>query len=712
MTGNVDAAPVRGREIHLREHWRTVWQRRWAVAIVFLMVVGSVGLYSFMSPPVYEATATVEVQPQARRFAPGQDVSGIGANSYGWFAEEKYQNTQVEIIRSRSVSERAFERLGLARDPRFAGAKDPVGALRSMIRVIPRRETGLIEISVRSGNPDDAARCVNAFADIFVERNLQRAKDNAKQALDSVTSLMDPLRGQLTKVEEKRFDVLRETESYSPETQQEIARQRLTKLNDGLNATQLNAAQLKTLLDKIEQIQGGQGDPMSIPQLAKDEAIQRLGTDKAGLERDFEAVKVTYRPGAPAYQEAESRLEKIKQRIRDQVAVHLGGIRNEYELALSNERNLRAEIQAAEQQAFQAGVATSKYDVARTDAATTKAMYDVIAKTLNEVSVNAQLVANNITLLDRAIPPIYPVAPNKKLNLVLGSLIGMFLGIAAAFFMDYLDNTFHRPEDIERLLGLNTLAIVPRFDREQGGSAVLKEAYQTLRTALIFLSKNRERKIVLLTSTAPQEGKSSTTAQLGRALASAGDRVLLVDCDLRRPTQHVHLGLTRDNGLTDFLAAPQPFMNWRAYIKSAGSENLQVITCGPIPPNPPELLGSERFKRFLAEAREAFDWVLLDSPPAVSLADATLLAESADVTLLVIRHNHTDRDLVARTLQQLRRVGANVAGVILNNVDLDRAYGKEYAYAGYYYAEGSKDTRRGKAKPPAKGVGTGAGAGV
>ncbi len=700
------------RAIHLREHWRVVWQRRWFVITVFVLVVGLVGVYSFLTPPVYEATATVEVQPQARRLAPGQDVSGIGAGSYGWFAEEKYQNTQVEIIRSRSVAERAFETLGLKNDPRFVKAKDPVGSLRSMVHVVPRRETGLIEISMRSGDPNDAARSVNAFADIFVERNLQRAKDNADQALQSIRSLMTPLRKDLTEVEARRFDVLKQTESYSPETQQEIIRQRLSKLNEGLNTTQMEAGRLKTLLDKILQIQDGQGDPMSIPELAKDEALQKLGSDRVGLERDFEAVKVTYRPGAPAYQEAETRLEKIKQRIRDQVAAHLDGIRNAYDLAVSNERNIRTDIKGAEQQAFQAGVATSQYDVARTEASTSKAMYEVIAKTLNEVSVNSQLVANNIAVLDHAIAPIFPVAPNKRLNLVLGVLIGAFLGIATAFFLDYLDNTFHRPEDIEKALQLNTLAIVPRFDPAQAGSPVLKEAYQTLRTALIFLSKNRERKVVLLTSTAPQEGKSSTTAQLGRALASAGDRVLLVDCDLRRPTQHVHLALDRDNGLTDFLAAPQPFMNWRSYVKIAGSENLHVITCGPIPPNPPELLGSDRFKRFLTEARDAYDWVLLDSPPAMSLSDASLLAGLADVVLLVVRHNHTDRDMVGRTLQQLRRVGANVAGVILNNVDLDRAYGKEYAYAGYYYTDGGKQSPRGKGKASAKGVGTGAGAGV
>jgi capsular exopolysaccharide synthesis family protein len=710
MSGTLSAGQAPAREIHLREHWRVVWQRRWAVASVFLFVVGVVALYSFLAPRVYEATATVEVQPQARRYTPGQDVSGIGVGSYGWFAEEKYQNTQVEIIRSRTVAEKAFASLGLKNDPRFAQAKDPVAVLRSMIEVVPRRETGLIEISVRSGDPEEAARIVNAFAEIFVARNMQLAQDNAEQALDAIRAQLVPLRDRLNEVEGKRFDVLRETESYSPETQQEILKQRLSKLNDNLNTTQLEVSRLRTLLDRVQQIQDGQGDPMSLPELAKDEVLQRLGTDKAGLERDFEAVKVTYRPGAPPYQEAESRVEKIKQRIRDQIAVHLSGLRNEYELQVANERNMRADIKTSEGQALQAGVAMSKYDVARMDASTAKAMYDVIAKTLNEVMVNSQLVANNINLLDHAIPPIYPVAPNKKLNLALGTFIGLFLGIAMAFFLDYLDNTFHRPEDIERNLQLNTLAIVPRFDKAQAGSAVLKEAYQTLRTALIFLSKNRERKVVLLTSTAPQEGKSSTTAQLGRALASAGDRVLLVDCDLRRPTQHIHLELARDNGLTDFLAAPQPFMNWRAYLKTAGTENLQVVTCGPIPPNPPELLGSDRFKRFLAEARDAYDWVLIDSPPAASLSDATLLAGLADVVLLVIRHNHTDRDLVGRTLQQLRRVGANVAGAILNNVDLDRAYGKEYAYAGYYYAEGSTASRKRKSARPATGVGTGTGA--
>jgi capsular exopolysaccharide synthesis family protein len=705
MSSVAEPIVLETKELHLRDHWRVISQRRWAVISVFMFVVAIAALYSFLAAPVYEATATVEVQPQARRLSPGQDVSGIGAAGYGWFAEEKYQNTQVEIVRSRAVAEKAFETLGLRDDPRFVHAKDPVGVFRAMIRVVPRRETGLIEVSMRSRQPEEAARWVNVVADIYIARNLERAKENAAQALQAITSLMEPLRGRLTDAEAKRFEVLKETEIYNPEGQQEIVRQRLSKLNEGLNGAVMDVSRLSALLVKIRQIQEGQGDPMSIPELAKDDVLQRLSTEKGVLERDFEAVKVTYRPGAAAYQEAESRVQKVDQRIRGQVAINLDRIQNQYDLATASERGLRNEVQKAEQVAFQVGIATSKYDVAKTEASTTKSMYDVIIKTMNEVNVSSQLVANNITLLDHAIPPTYPVAPNKKLNLVLAVMVGLLLGVGTVFFLDYLDNTFHRPQDIEQHLQLNTVAVVPRYNPADAGSHAVKEAYQTLRTALIFLSKNRERKIVLFTSSAPQEGKSSTTAELGRALASAGDRVLLVDCDLRRPTQHIHLGLTRDNGLTDFLAAPQPFMNWRAYLKEGGHQNLQVLTCGPIPPNPPELLGSERFKRFLSEAREAYDWVLVDSPPAASLSDATLLAGLADMVILVVRHNHTDRDVVARTVQQLQRVGANLAGAVLNNVSADRGYSKDYYY---YSADGSSEGRASKRKQTRGEAGTGA----
>jgi capsular exopolysaccharide synthesis family protein len=200
--------------------------------------------------------------------------------------------------------------------------------------------------------------------------------------------------------------------------------------------------------------------------------------------------------------------------------------------------------------------------------------------------------------------------------------------------------------------------------------------------------------VVLVTSTGPQEGKSSTVNHLGRMLAAAGDSVILVDCDLRRPVQHEIQSAQRDFGLTNYLAAPIEQQlaggeaEWQRFVKVVGPGEFHVMTSGPIPPSPPELLGSERFASLVAKLRERYDWVLIDSPPAASLADASLLASLVDMLVLVVRHARTDRDLVVKTAQRLQAVNPVIAGVVLNGVDLQRAYHKDYYYAGaYYYSE-------------------------
>ncbi len=704
-----ESGAIPGREVHLRDYWKIAWQGRWTVVLVFSFVVLGFAGWSFLKTPIYRATAVVEVQPQARRVGPGQDVSGLGVASYGWFAEERYQNTQIEIIKSRVVAERAFQTLGLKNAPEFRDARDPVAAFLGLIKVEPRRETGLIEISIEGPDREAITRWANAVADAYVDRNLARARENARSAVAALENLMSPLKEKLSEAENEKFDVLRKTEIYNPENQQDIVKEKLSKLNEALSTTQVNLGKLGSLLNKIQDIQRNDGDPMALPDLAQDTVLQELNRQRVALEREVEIAKVNYKPGHPVYQEKASQLETVQRRIRDQVSLILGKIQNEYELAARNQSYLQDEIRKTEQVSYQVGVAMSKYSVVKTDAETRKQIFDAVTKTLNEITVGADLLANNVSVLDHAIPPLYPVRPQKRLNLVIGAMMGLFLGLAGVFFMDYLDNTVRTPEEIERYLKLDTLAVIPKYADSDTGSRAVKEAYQSLRTGLIFLSRNRERQIILITSSGPQEGKSSNAAALARTLANAGDRVILLDCDLRRPTQHLHLGLDRENGLTNYLAAPRGMDDWKPYIKTVGPANLHAMTCGPIPPNPPELLGSERFVRLLAELREAYDWIVLDSPPAMSLADAVLLSSKVDMVLLVVQHNQTDRDLAARTVFQFRNVGANVAGALLNNVDLERAYRKDYYYAGYYYEDSdSKTTKRRRSGESKRGTGAGA----
>lgn len=675
---------------------------------MFLLVLAATAAWTFLQTPLYRATATVEVQPQARRIAPGQDVSGMGVTGYGWFAEEKYQNTQLEIIRSRAVAERAFQTLGLASDERFLGASDPVGAFQSVIRVEPRRETGLVDISISGTDPAEAARWVNVVADTYVERNIETARANAKGAVKKIEELIEPLRGRLEAAESSRLDVLKETEIYDPENQAQIVKQKLEKLNSELQTTQIELARLRTLLDKIDEFQRTGADPMVIPELAQDEVLQDLNRQKVDVERQLESTRVTFRPGAPVYQEKVSQLDKIKARIRDQIGTNLANIRNRYDLAAKNRDNLVRQIQIAEDESLRVGLATSKYKLVETDSETKQQLYQVITKTMNEVALSADLLANNVTLLDHAITPLRPIKPNKRLNLMLGAMFGLLMGVGTAFFLDYLDNTLRSPEDVEKYLHLTTLAVVPKYSEAERNAHAVREAYQTLRTSLIFSSKSRERRVVLITSTGPQEGKSSTIAQLARTLTSAGDRVIVLDCDLRRPTQHFHLKLDRDGGLTNYLVAPRGMDDWAPFVKIVGPDNLHAMTCGPIPPNPPDLLGSERFRRLVDDLRTSYDWVLLDSPPAMSLSDAVLLSSLADMVLLVIRHNATDRDHVLRTTQLFRQVNASLVGAILNSVDIDRAYKKDYYYAGYYYTDAKSESskRSSSRRRESAGVGT------
>jgi capsular exopolysaccharide synthesis family protein len=705
----VGELPVR--EVHLREYWKVVWQGRWTAAAVFLLVVGVTIAWTFLQTPIYRATAVVEIQPQARRLAPGQDVSGLGAAGYGWFAEEKYQNTQIEIVKSRAVAERAFKVLGLANDPRFRSLPDPVGAFAGLIKVEPRRETGLIEISIEGPDRNEAARWANAVADCYVERNLEKARENARSAVSQIEKELQRLRTGVEQAETKRYELLEETELYSPENQQQIIKEKLQKLNAELTETTTRRAKLGSVLAAIRDLENRGGDPMTIPELAQDEVLQKLNDDKIRVELELEKARVSLRKGNPAYQALESQLNTVLSRIRDRIANKKAQLQSEYELAQSSERKLEAEIRQAEQTAYQLGLATSKFSLVNTDAQTKKEIFDVINKTMQQVALGAELLANNVTLLDHAIPPLQPVKPKKKMNLFLGSLLGLFLGLGTVFFLDYLDNTFRSPEEIESALGLSTLAVVPRRTEEEADSHAVREAFQSLRTSLIFSSKNRERKVVLVTSSAPKEGKSNTVALLARTLAGAGDRVLVLDADLRRPTLHLHFQVGRDRGLTDYLAAPKGVEEWAPFVRATSVPRLDLITSGPIPPNPPELLGGERFARLLARAREQYDWVLVDSPPAISLADAVLLASQADMVVLVVRHAHTDRDAIARSLQQFRSVQANVVGVVLNNVDMRRAGQREYYYAGYYYYTSEEGGGRERRKRPARekeptGVGT------
>jgi capsular exopolysaccharide synthesis family protein len=301
----------------------------------------------------------------------------------------------------------------------------------------------------------------------------------------------------------------------------------------------------------------------------------------------------------------------------------------------------------------------------------------VLLQKLNETNIAASLQNNNVRLLDRAVVPTRPVWPRKRRLALVALLAGLALGAGWVLLRDALDNTIKDADDVERRLHLELLASIPHYGKD--GTALATEAYQSLRTGLLFQGRSDRGNVVLITGAAPGEGKTTTLLNLGRLMAAAGDPTVLVDCDLRRANLHTRLDLPREPGFTDYFVREVALSS---LVRATGHENLSVLPAGPLPPNPPALLARPELETALDELRQQFRWILVDSPPVAAVTDALLLSQRADSTVLVVQQNKVDRLVLKRAIASLRKVTPDLVGAVLNAVDV-----KSKAYYGYAYKD-------------------------
>jgi capsular exopolysaccharide synthesis family protein len=688
-------------EVHLLDYWRSVWRGRWTVLGIFVVVVTLVAIGTFTQVPIYRATSTVEISSASRKVTPMADVANMGSGDYSWFAEERYFNTQYEIIKSRDVAQRVFERLDLYSHPMFKKSQDPIGAFAHMVQVQAVKDTGIVEISMEGPSPEETALWVNTVSETYVERNLDLAINATTTAVKRLIDEISPLRAKLETSQKDSFEFAEKADLYVPENQQKITTDRLATLQTDLTDTQVKKAEIESILKEAESIKARSGRLEDIPQVSADPVIQELTRNRVGLEREYQKLLLTYKEKHVRVLEKQAELDKTDQKIRSEAERILNGFRTQLSLYRDREANLVQTMQKTRLESLQTNQKQSSFALIQGEASETKRLYDLLNTRIKEIDLSGSLLSNNLHVLDHAMTPQSPIKPRTFLNMAVGVLLGLLLGVGTVFFLDYLDNTIRTSDDIEHYLKLTLLAIVPKEGPETEGA--VREAYQTLRTGLLFSRKNRGQNAVLFTSAGPQEGKSCTTINLARTVASAGEKVVVLDCDLRRPTVHQRLNLDRDRGITNYILSSDG-EGWTSYVKPTDHPNLFAMTCGPIPPNPAEVFGHDRFKELLSQLRTRFDWVFIDSPPVVSLADAVILASMSDMVTFVIKHNENDKELIRRCILNVRRVNPNVIGAVLNNIDLGRSHYKDYYYVGYYYyGEGTdkKKKKRGTPKAPA-----------
>lgn len=676
----------RDRDLDIRYYADLLWRARTligAAAVVGLLL----GLFvAFLQTPEYQAGAMIQIDPPTPTFMSVTDAL-VGAGAYWQNAD--YYNTQFKILRSRDLGTKVVKALKLDDQPPYNGNPDAGALFMSHVGVEPIPESRLVTVTVTHTSPKDAALWANALVDVYMESSIEGRMESAKKAADWLQERLSATQNSMREAQNKLFQSYQNQDLFVPEGSVSAVSTSITRLNDDYIAARTRRITIEAAVQQLRDMRARGESLDSVPQVAADSVVVSLNTQIAGLEVDRSRLLEKYKPAHPEVQKVEAQIAENKKARASRAEQIMGGLQAEYTQLQKRENELKAAIDGQKSIATSQSRKASELEALKKEAESSKSLYEVLLQKLNESDIAASIKNNNVSVVERASPPRSPVRPAKRKIGFIGLVLGLALGVGLVLARDYLDNTLRDPEEVERYLHLDLLAAVPRY--ESDNAHLVTEAYQNLRTALLFARGNEEGHVVLITGTAPQEGKTTTLVNIARLLAGAGEKTVVLDCDLRRAQLHHRLGLEREPGLTDHFVKHVPLDD---LLKPTELPNLFVLTAGPLPPNPPALLARKSVVDLFAELRGRFEWILVDSPPLASVTDALLLARHADVAVMVVQHNKVDKKVVKRSVAALQKASPNVLGVVLNQVDVQQ---KGYYYY-YYQHDAAAGARRTAAK--------------
>ncbi len=668
-------------------HWvQILWDQRFWIGGVTLAVLILVALYTFLATPIYSATATVYVQSYSRQ--PMSGFNPMGASS--WMEEQKFYNSQQQIMTSSTVMQEVVDRLKLQNHPAFQGSKDPAAVLAGMTKVDNVRDSALFRITVMAPYKDDVALWANTIAAVYADQQLRDALDYISKANSVMLGEARKMQDEYSRQQTTMTNSLEASGSYFPQNQKDILDKQIGSLSERLTEVGVKESEVAAIASQLESWQRSGGDPLSVPAVAQDPSVQDLAKQYNDLNRELGRLLAKFTPKHPDVLKKQDEIRALKDRISQQAQIVLGTYKNQLAALRAEKANLMQDLDGARREGLQFVEGASKGEGLNTSSAAIKKYMDLLYDKMRELNVSSSLLSSNIRLVEPAQTPGAPVKPNKRMNLLMGLLFGLMLSVGSVVGWQYLDTTVKSVEDLETRMGVPLLTMIPKFmaTTEKVGA----EAFQTLRTALVFGAENHQN-IILVTSASPKEGKTSVAANLAKTLASAGDRVLLMDCDLRKPSiQRILKAPPGVKGLTNYLAERSALIE--EYVVAGPQPNLHVLYSGPTPPNPPELFSMKRFKDLLDRFQKEYAWVIIDSPPCLSISDALILGGMSSRAILVARYKKTQKPLLERVLVTLKRANIQITGVVLNAVETQSSYYYDYYYYNhYYYSTGTEPKR-------------------
>ncbi len=703
--------------IDLRKYLEVLLKRKWVILLVFVTAVAVTAVFTLRQKKVYAASASLVIESSTPQILGEgiRDAVDMGTGSY-WYSKEFYE-TQYKILRSRAIAERVVEMLGLATDPVFLGidklpeemkAKaferaDAAAMVQGRIKVEPVKDSRIVAIKIEDTDPERAAILANAVAQAYMAANLERRTEGNKDAAEWLQDQLSDLRTKLSTSELALFNFKRENDLIytTLENKQTITSQKLLAINDTLTKVRTKKAEVDA---KVRSIRGAQeaaktsgelDKVMALGVIASNTFVNQLKLAYVTVQNEIADLSERYGPEHPKMKAALERQASAKKNLEKEITAVLGANVAEYDELVATERNLTSLLEEVKKEAFETNKKEIDYKRLAREEENNQRLHDLVLKRMKEMDLSSMLKSNNVRVLDPAKIVRVPIKPDVRRNLSLAAVLGLIAGVAFAFLLEMQDRSIKGHQDIEAL-GLNFLGLVPSIPggdpahpqtrdlyAHQQPKSTVAECCRTIRTNLLFMSPDKPTKRMVVTSAGPQEGKTTTLINMGITLASGGQRVLLVDSDMRRPRLHKSFGVPNAMGLSSLIVGEGTLDE---AIKSTAVPGLFVLPSGPVPPNPAELLHTERFQKLAAELGEKFDRVLFDSPPVGAVTDPLVLANQMEGTLLVTKMLRTNKDLAERAAKSLKDANARILGVVLNDVDLEkRQYGY---YLGYYYSYG------------------------
>jgi capsular exopolysaccharide synthesis family protein len=721
-----------GQQIHLLDRLTAVFRHRKVAGTAFVIVVGLMMLQTYSKIPLYRASARVEIQDE-RTTA----VGNLNANDpMFWEDSEQYYNTQYSILRSRGLARRVVQRLELQNHPLFNGSapqsRGPLSAVREArkalgtsvrglfsgaktapttveapaadegagesalisqflggVEIVPEKATRLVEIVYVSPSPEFAALAATTLAEEYVQQNIDLRLETINKNLLWLGDEVTKQEAKVTEAENAMARYREQQNALSLDDRQNIVGSRLNTLNDTATRARTTRLQKEASYNQVKSVDPRSDAADAFPVIASNAGVVEAKTRVNDLTAEKARLSSRYLPGHPDIIKIDGQIESARAALVAQRTRVIESARNEYEAAVIEERSYAGQLESQKGAAMDLDRKAGGYLVLQRQAETNRLVYQSLLQQQKELRVISNSRTNNVKLRDPAEPPGAPFSPNARRDWFTALMAGLLVALGLAFGIEYLDDTVKTPDDVTGKLRLPLLGLVPSV-RDKRVPLLSEpvphdfgEAFRSLRTSLVFTSGAEGPRVIAVTSSQPLEGKTTTACNLGIVLALGGSRVLLVDGDMRRPGLHAVIGAQNEIGLSHLLVGQARV---RDAVQKTAEPNLFVIAAGRIPPNPSELLSSERMNALLANLRSGpFDWVIIDTPPVLAVTDAVIVARAVSGVVFVVGSEMTRRVHAERAIETLNAGGTQSIGAVLNRVDFDRNRYYYSRYYGYHY---------------------------